>query len=61
MPSLFEEQIEHDELQAHRVVETGAESFPEALSYLPEVEDYNTGPDEYLVTWRRPRRSSRSR
>ena len=48
MQSLFEEQIEHDELQAHRVVETGAESFPEALSYLPEVEDYNTGPDEYL-------------
>ena len=48
MQSLFEEQIEHEELQTHRVIETGAESFPEALSYLPEVEDYNTGPDEYL-------------
>ena len=48
MQSLFEEQIEHDELQTHRVIETGAESFPEALSYVPEVEDYNTGPDEYL-------------
>ncbi|HET8527185.1 MAG TPA: dihydroorotate dehydrogenase-like protein, partial [Actinomycetota bacterium] len=48
MQSLFEEQIEHDELQTHRVLENGAESFPEALSYVPEVEDYNTGPDEYL-------------
>jgi dihydroorotate dehydrogenase (fumarate) len=48
MQSLFEEQIEHDELQTHRVLETGAESFPEALSYVPEVEDYNIGPDEYL-------------
>lgn len=48
MQSLFEEQIEHDELQTHRVIETGAESFPEALTYVPEVEDYNTGPDEYL-------------
>lgn len=48
MQSLFEEQIEHEELQTHRVLETGAESFPEALSYVPELEDYNTGPDEYL-------------
>ena len=48
MQSLFEEQIEHDELQTHLVLENGAESFPEALSYVPEVEDYNTGPDEYL-------------
>jgi dihydroorotate dehydrogenase (fumarate) len=48
MQSLFEEQIEHDELQTHRVLEHGAESFPEALSYVPEMEEYNTGPDEYL-------------
>jgi dihydroorotate dehydrogenase (fumarate) len=48
MQSLFEEQIEHDELEVHRVLETGAHSFPEALTYLPELEDYNTGPDEYL-------------
>ena len=48
MQSLFEEQIEHDEAQTHRVLETGAESFPEALSYVPQLEEYNTGPDEYL-------------
>ncbi len=48
MQSLFEEQIEHDELEIFRVLETGAESFAEAITYFPELEDYNTGPDEYL-------------
>ncbi len=48
MQSLFEEQIEHEELEIHRVLETGTESFAEALTYFPELEDYNTGPDEYL-------------
>lgn len=48
MQSLFEEQIEHDEVQIHRMLETGAESNPEARSYVPDMGDYNTGPDEYL-------------
>ena len=48
MPSLFEEQIEHDEMAIERFYERGAESFPEALSYFPEMNDYNTGPDAYL-------------
>ena len=48
MPSLFEEQIEHDEMAINRFYEHGAESFPEALSYFPELDDYNTGPDAYL-------------
>jgi len=46
--SLFEEQIEHEEIQIHRVMEQGTESFAEAMTYLPEMEEYNTGPDEYL-------------
>ena len=48
LPSLFEEQIEHDELAVHRFYERGAESFAEALSYFPELEDYRTGPETYL-------------
>jgi dihydroorotate dehydrogenase (fumarate) len=48
MQSLFEEQIEHDEVQTHRVLEVGVESFAEAASFFPELEEYNTGPDEYL-------------
>jgi len=48
MQSLFEEQIEHEEVQTHRVLEVGVESFAEAASFFPELEEYNTGPDEYL-------------
>jgi dihydroorotate dehydrogenase (fumarate) len=48
LPSLFEEQITHEEDRTDRVLETGAECFAEALSYFPELEEYNTGPDEYL-------------
>jgi dihydroorotate dehydrogenase (fumarate) len=48
LPSLFEEQIEHEEVQLDAVLEYGAHSFGEALSYFPELEDYNTGPESYL-------------
>jgi dihydroorotate dehydrogenase (fumarate) len=48
LPSLFEEQIEHDEIQLAGALETGAESYAEALTYLPEFADYTTGADAYL-------------
>jgi dihydroorotate dehydrogenase (fumarate) len=48
LPSLFEEQVEHDELQLHGVLDLVADAHPEALTYLPEFEDYNTGAEAYL-------------
>jgi dihydroorotate dehydrogenase (fumarate) len=48
LPSLFEEQIERDELQISGMLDLMAEQNPEALTYLPEFEDYNTGSDAYL-------------
>ncbi|MGA2061072.1 MAG: dihydroorotate dehydrogenase-like protein [Thermoguttaceae bacterium] len=48
MPSLFEEQIEHDEMEMTKAQEFGTESFAEALTYFPEMQNYNTGPEEYL-------------
>ncbi len=48
LPSLFEEQIEAESVEIDRLLETGAGSFGEALSYFPELDDYNTGPDHYL-------------
>ena len=48
LQSLFEEQIEHDELEVIRLLETGAESVGEALNYFPELDDYNVGPSSYL-------------
>ena len=50
LPSLFEEQVEHDSIEISRLAEFGAESFAEAITgYFPELDDYNTGPDEYLA------------
>ncbi len=48
LPSLFEEQIEHDETMIDAVLERGAQSFGEALTYFPEMDDYNTGPQSYV-------------
>jgi dihydroorotate dehydrogenase (fumarate) len=50
LPSLFEEQIMHDELAMAEVHEFGTDSFAESLSYFPEQDDYRTGPEEYLKT-----------
>ncbi len=49
LPSLFEEQIEHEELELHAALEHGSQSFGEALTYFPELDDYNTGPRSYLT------------
>ena len=46
LPSLFEEQIEHDAEEMTKVHEFGTESFAEALTYFPEQEDYRTEPEE---------------
>jgi dihydroorotate dehydrogenase (fumarate) len=48
LPSLFEEQIEHDEVEMTKVQEFGTESFAEALTYFPEPQDYRSAPEEYL-------------
>jgi dihydroorotate dehydrogenase (fumarate) len=47
-PSLFEEQITHDLLEWTRLHEFGTDSFAEALSYFPDEDDYNVGPENYL-------------
>ena len=46
--SLFEEQIRHDRDAMEHFMGLGTESFGEALSYLPEVDDYDVGPAQYL-------------
>lgn len=48
LPSLFEEQIEHEEVAMSDVQDFGTESFAESLTYFPEPGDYRTGPQTYL-------------
>lgn len=48
MHSLFEEQITNDQIAEFAHTENPAESFSEATSYFPRMEDYALGPDRYL-------------
>jgi dihydroorotate dehydrogenase (fumarate) len=48
LQSLFEEQIEHHELEVHSILEASTDSFPEARNFFPGLDDYNTGPESYL-------------
>lgn len=48
LPSLFEEQITHDQQQIYAVQEYQSLSFAESLSYFPKLTDYNVGPGDYL-------------
>ncbi|PKN84373.1 MAG: dihydroorotate dehydrogenase [Chloroflexi bacterium HGW-Chloroflexi-8] len=48
MYSLFEEQITHESNALDYFLNRGTESFAEALTYFPEMDNYNIGPDNYL-------------
>ena len=48
MYSLFEEQIAYESRNLDHYLNYGTESYSEALSYFPDLGDYNVGPDEYL-------------
>jgi dihydroorotate dehydrogenase (fumarate) len=48
MHSLFEEQLESEQVATSAFVDSTANSFAEALDYFPEPDDFALGPDEYL-------------
>src|ERR1041385_7519085 len=48
MFSLFEEQIIHESLELDHYLNRGTESYPEALSYLPDGGLYAVSPERYL-------------
>lgn len=48
MYSLFEEQITHESYELDAYLERGTHSYAEALSYFPDLDSYNIGPDSYL-------------
>jgi dihydroorotate dehydrogenase (fumarate) len=48
MFSLFEEQIRHENEAFSHLMESGTQSFAESLSYFPDVEEYQVGPETYL-------------
>lgn len=57
MYSLFEEQITHESEQLDHYLSYNTECSPEALSYFPEMKNYNIGPEEYLDLVSRAKRA----
>lgn len=53
MYSLFEEQIGFDSYYVDYHLTQGIESYAESISYFPDMQSYNVGPDEYLNLIRR--------
>jgi len=48
LPSLFEEQIEHEEMAHHDLMLQGAEVSPEARGFFPEMQQSSSATDRYL-------------
>ncbi len=48
LPSLFEEQLTLEAEALNRDLSRGADGFAESLTYLPDLHNYNLGPDGYL-------------
>ena len=46
--SLFQEQLEHDAIELDYHLEHGTESYVEATSYFPQVDEFRLGPEDYL-------------
>lgn len=53
MYSLFEEQITTESFYLDYYLTHGTDSYAESLSYFPDMQHYNAGPDEYLDLIRR--------
>jgi len=57
LPSLFEEQIQKEQLLLNSGLTQGTEHFAEALSYLPDVGSYNFDSTNYLDLIRKAKRA----
>lgn len=57
LPSLFEEQLTLERHELHHHLTHHAHSHPEALTYSPEPDNFNLGPEEYLKHIARARKA----
>jgi dihydroorotate dehydrogenase (fumarate) len=48
MYSLFEEQITHESYELDYYLSRGTHTYAESLSYFPDLDTYNLGPEPYL-------------
>jgi dihydroorotate dehydrogenase (fumarate) len=57
LPSLFEEQLNLESQAVDSDLSRGADEFPESLTFLPNLGNYNLGPDGYLELIRKAKAS----
>lgn len=57
LPSLFAEQIEHDEQEVAGLYDQQSESFAESTDYFPQMSNWHTGPEPYLELIRESKRA----
>ncbi len=57
LPSLFEEEVLHEEIELIRSLEQGSDQFGEALSYFPQIGDYKDAGDRYLERLEKTKRT----
>ena len=48
LPSLFEEEIVHEQVELAAALEAGAEQYAEATDYFPNLPEFPTTPERYL-------------
>ncbi len=46
--SLFEEELMHESLALNYYLERGTETYSEALTYFPDLQNYSMGPEKYF-------------
>ncbi len=49
LSSLFEEQLRREAMATAEAIDGPKDQFAEALTYLPEPDEFSVGPDEYLA------------
>lgn len=57
LPSLFEEQLDLESQAVDSDLSRGSDEFPEALTYFPDLNTYNLGPEGYLNLIRKAKAS----
>lgn len=57
LPSLFEEQVEHVEIELANLYDYQSDSHAESSGYFAEMDSYNTGPTRYLELIRQAKRT----
>lgn len=55
--SLFEEEVDHESIELNYFLNRGTESFPEAITYFPDLNNYTLQAEKYLDLIREAKKS----